>query len=298
MSSQLITYLGYLLAAVFAFFSFVTYRKFLRLKALFSEAATRLQIGQKSYDELVENEKKLNLKLEQSRVMVLDLEKIIEDGRSKYSKQSLELQDLRTKFESQLEKLTRERDHLAEESEVLMKQVKEADLNLRKLSSEGKEQSKKTGADQQELKEKFDRELSELRKQFASIEKEKKNLAMEVDKLRDILKKVDPKIIQRSKQKVKEMEQLYCSMKGLREMAEERNQNWEVALRKFAEHILEKPCPDKSIGPLVGEALEKIGCTLVHDEISEAEFRERRSRETPAVENAGDIKKSVSSPLL
>lgn len=64
------------------------------------------------------------------------------------------------------------------------------------------------------------------------------------------------------------------SMKGLREMADERNKNWEVALAKLSKWILRNSdsklakSDNTNIGPMVGEALEIIGAKLVHDEFA------------------------------
>ncbi len=56
-------------------------------------------------------------------------------------------------------------------------------------------------------------------------------------------------------------------------MHDERNENWESALRYFAAHILGKKFETvqaAGIGALVGEALEKIGATLVNDDEEQA----------------------------
>jgi hypothetical protein len=69
-------------------------------------------------------------------------------------------------------------------------------------------------------------------------------------------------------------------MKGLREMTDERNRNWEVALKKMAAYIVNakhggKAVMDhKAVGPLVGEALELIGAQLVDDAIDFSPIRE------------------------
>ncbi|MBM4252317.1 MAG: hypothetical protein FJ146_10135 [Deltaproteobacteria bacterium] len=78
----------------------------------------------------------------------------------------------------------------------------------------------------------------------------------------------DPVELKRYKRKVAQYDRLYASMKGLRELSEERNRNWEVALSKLSLWILEEkgitPIP-KAIGPLVGTALQSIGAQLITD---------------------------------
>ena len=92
----------------------------------------------------------------------------------------------------------------------------------------------------------------------------------QVEKAREVLSKVKPGELKRFKVKSTRMEQLYTSMKGLREMAEERNHNWETALRLMSSHITGKTLAEgESTAPLVGEALEKLGVVLMTDEHTE-----------------------------
>ena len=73
------------------------------------------------------------------------------------------------------------------------------------------------------------------------------------------------------KRKLAQIERLYAGMKGLRELAEERNNNLETAVRKLATHTLQSLRSNKSedlpttLGPLVGGALELIGAELIDD---------------------------------
>ena len=85
-------------------------------------------------------------------------------------------------------------------------------------------------------------------------------------------------------------ETLFTSMRGLREMSDERSQNWEIALKKMATWILTSssvaqpndPILAQSIGPIVGEALARIGSSLLEfsaeDELA-AEKQALRSSE-------------------
>ena len=85
-------------------------------------------------------------------------------------------------------------------------------------------------------------------------------------------------------------ETLFHSMKGLRDMSDERSQNWEVGLKNMATWILTSshiaipndPILSQSIGPLVGEALARIGSSLLEcsaeDELT-AEKQALRSAE-------------------
>lgn len=60
------------------------------------------------------------------------------------------------------------------------------------------------------------------------------------------------------------------TLKGQKEMLEERNQNWEVALRYLSEYILGtriKNSATMNIGALVGEALETLNKSLIMNEL-------------------------------
>jgi len=75
--------------------------------------------------------------------------------------------------------------------------------------------------------------------------------------------------LRRLRRKVAQYDRLYSSMKGLREMSEERNRNWEVALGRLASWILEEKGVQhlpQAIGPLVGQAMQLIGAQLIDDQ--------------------------------
>lgn len=84
-------------------------------------------------------------------------------------------------------------------------------------------------------------------------------------------KGADPVELKRLKRKIAQYDRLYASMKGLREMTEERNRNWEVALRKLSGWIIKEnnlaasDVDTRDIGPLVGQALSAIGAQLIDD---------------------------------
>ncbi len=109
----------------------------------------------------------------------------------------------------------------------------------------------------------------------------------------------DPVELKRFKRKVAQYERLYSSMKGLRELSEERNRNWEVALTKLSAWILEEkgiaPIPT-AIGPLVGTALQSIGAQLISEiEDDGREGGESRIHEIPDPLEAEDPSDHVES---
>lgn len=84
-------------------------------------------------------------------------------------------------------------------------------------------------------------------------------------------KALDPTELKKLKRKIAQYDRLYASMKGLREMSEERNRNWEVALRKLSLWVLaeggeERPdLKQLPIGPLVAKSMQAIGAQLIDE---------------------------------
>ena len=90
-------------------------------------------------------------------------------------------------------------------------------------------------------------------------------------------------------------------MKGLRELAEERNRNWETALRHFSLHILKEgpdsPAAGLALAPLVVNALEKIGTSLVIETAHEAAQAERAQLQTGFGIGIGEVAFQGSAPI-
>jgi hypothetical protein len=95
----------------------------------------------------------------------------------------------------------------------------------------------------------------------------------------------------RLKRRGAKLDLMYQSMRSLKEMAEERNTNWEHALRDLSEWtLLEKKrmrhetIARMSLGEQVGTALEAIGKTLV--EAEESGIEEPNNRQRPIAQMA------------
>jgi chromosome segregation ATPase len=87
--------------------------------------------------------------------------------------------------------------------------------------------------------------------------------AASADEMKDELKRLRRRIAQ--------ADRLFGQMRGLKEMVEERSQNWEIALRKLSTWIISErgvagARPPEAIGPLVGQALAAIGAQLIDDD--------------------------------
>ena len=94
----------------------------------------------------------------------------------------------------------------------------------------------------------------------------------ERDELRRKFGKLTVQDIVRLRRKATQYEKLYNSMRGLRELAEERATNWETGARKLAIYTLAQqqklsPALEQGpVGPLVTTALSLIGVQLIDDD--------------------------------
>ena len=267
--------LGYVVAFVLAVALAVVYMRGGRIKLALDEATSRLSRGQKGFDELSKDYAQIKHEYDHQQSASVKLEKSLEEMRHKAASFEMQLAKAREETKESLHKLANEKEHWQQQAEALTVQLKEAIEEKRAKIKEMEVlvgQGIKEGKQKIKVQEdKVSDEFKGLLAQLAEKEKEARQLGARVKKLEEILSKINPEEIRRTKIKAHRMEQLYNSMKGLREMADERNQNWEVALRELAAFIIKKPEVTREklkmqIGPLVGEALEIAGVTLVHDE--------------------------------
>ena len=272
--TELVTIAGYGIAVLLGILWLTARKKSLDNLALYKDAATKFELGR---ERLEKNEKQLqSLEKHQSgqQAQLKALEKDLQQAQQKAAALSQKQQGEQEKTEENLRKLERQNDNLSEQNRAITEQLAEAVRDkkqaldeLAKLAKQGGEQS---NAQIKALQEK----LGESQAQLAKMGKQLQSLKKSNEHLRSVLKKVDPDQIRKYKAKASSLEQLYQSMKNLREMAEERNQNWEKAIRVMAAHITQKDIGidgQAPIGPLLGEALEKIGSSLVIDEHSHPE---------------------------
>ena len=169
-----------------------------------------------------------------------------------------ELRFVREKLELQKNHLIKQLEQSQSREATLAAKLEDVSEKFNALSNRRDESKQKEVADlRQELRETREK-LGLAEKQAAELERRTKD--------------IDPTEFRQLKRRLLQYDRLYTSMRGLRDMADERNRNWETALRKLAAWTLQnhrpgasaRPIPE-SIGPLVGQALEAIGATLVDD---------------------------------
>jgi chromosome segregation ATPase len=113
-------------------------------------------------------------------------------------------------------------------------------------------------------------QMGQLKAELVSARRELHKTTKELQQYKGYLGS-NPKDYDTLRRRLGHAQTLYHSMKSLRELADERNQNWESALRQLAQWIVEnhkdssvqhREVAAKSIGPLVGQALELIGSEI------------------------------------
>ena len=266
------TLLG-VLAAVFAAAALIQRRQWLESKALLADTTIRYETAMQQIQKAEQSFRSQKEQTEKYRLMAQKAEKVADDIKLRSSDGKLDIIRLKTELEGLQLKFESQKEHLLEQISVLTTQLSEnvrekkaALLEVQGLGTqiEARAQSLTTGLRAQ---------LADLQTKLHEAKGERSYAVAQLAKVTSETSQVKPEELRRWQLKVARLEQLYSSMKGLREMAEERNENWETALRLFAVHILGHSLDSSkttSIGELVGEALEKIGASLVIDEEEQA----------------------------
>lgn len=269
MTPELMTYVA-ISAAVLAIIGlFVVLRRNSRLTAVLVENQARLKNGHKAYKELDHSHAQTVESLAQLRKDYDQMAMNQSEAKYKADQYKKDLDKLAKNTEENTNASRLKLDHLHEENAVLKQQLGDAIREKQEFSQKLK--SADASAVNKKQVDQKDEELQKVKANLTEAVTVAKKLKASNDKIKGILRKVDPKETKKYKQKSNQYEQLYNSMKSLREMAEERNENWETALRKLSLHILGTKNYSESspIGELVGEALEKIGTRLVEDDQEE-----------------------------
>ncbi len=179
----------------------------------------------------------------------------IETHKKNVQLKNSEIRELQSQFEKKISQL-----------EELM-DVKNKEIEIEKSKSIPKPASKA-----------LTDELKTLREKYRDLSDKNKKLEQDHNDLVQRTKDLTPELLMKMKRRIAQYDRLYQSMRGLKELAEERNQNWEFALAKLSDWVLlqnKKTTPqDSGLGKKVGLALETIGTTLVVDEHTQGQQSE------------------------
>jgi hypothetical protein len=152
-------------------------------------------------------------------------------------------------------------NHYKEENIVLSRQIKALDIENKKYSTEVRENLDKNKEISKKIIEDSENSISNLKNEIVVKEKY-------IKKLKSIKKISDKNLsllqgeLEKTKKKIKQYQYFYSVIEGRKQMLEERNSNWEKALRLLSSAILNdniksgESLSKLSLGELVAEALE------------------------------------------
>ncbi|NRA63602.1 MAG: hypothetical protein HRU19_03920 [Pseudobacteriovorax sp.] len=279
--NEYVLYVAIGLAILSSLYALITRKELGSLKALADNAAAQTTKEQRLRNKAEQSLASLQSSYDSFRDQTRSSDKKLDELKKKLYEKEQEGKEV-TELQKQADIESQRRlDILSEENTVLKSQLAEAVSEKKRITDEAANAASKASKTLSESEiSALQKDLESLKKTLNQTRKENKIFKSEVEKAREILRKVNPGELKRTKAKLSRVEQLYRSMKGLREMADERNENWETALRALAAHITaneKAQKPGEPLGPLVGEALEKIGLHLVIDEHSEPALESKGS---------------------
>ena len=256
---------GYALAAAFGGFSLFTYSRAQTLRTFLTDAAKRFELGKRAYHELEKEFGNSEQQIAQLQITVSKYESALDEARSMLANKNREIDSMDQSKRDALREAELEIDNLTLHAQDLKQQLSE-------FNNADRSNNDQTIVALQE-------EVSTLKSQNEGLKKKAEAalhdnglLTTRIDKMEKFLGTVDAAEINRIKKRAQTLEQLYKSMKGLRELAEERSHNWEIALTQLANHVLKqegvKLLPTHTFGQKVAMALEKIGGALIQDDFN------------------------------
>jgi chromosome segregation ATPase len=274
MSSEL--YLTFALIFAFACLGFAVFsrNRLAQSQAVLADVSSRLEALSKQNKQLEQGLRNAQENADKYRQQSVQSDKHVDDLKQKLNDRTVEWNKLKSEREDVQKRYALQREHLDEQVQVLTQQLADAIREKKLVQDENARLQKEGDEKSRQAMEILRSQVREAQQQTQQVRREKQQLENQLARAKEEAPRIKPEELQRYKQKVMRLEQLYSSMRGLRELAEERNKNWETALRYFAGHILQKPLDAElqaqSIGRLVGEALEKIGASLVIETRAEA----------------------------
>ena len=229
------------------------------------------------------------------------LEKDLEASKSKFEEQKQVLERTISEQKQRMAKLKHQLEHFECQAEALTTQLKEHDQDKKLYRQKFEEQN-------QSSEKKHTDKINNLTSKINELQNDKKDLQAELNKkakhnakLQEKIKALDPYSVKKAKAKIGQYNHLYKIMRGQKELTEERNENWELALKLLSHWVIDllKPKNPKTenIGQLVATALEatKSGPLIkAEDDIS---IQYRQELEELAREKITGVKKPVKKNL-
>jgi chromosome segregation ATPase len=283
----MVSMIGYVAAIVSVFIAWM-------LKTSADESAQRLNVVEQernnAVSQLQEVQRKISQSEERMEKATNEFKRLREQVQGAKGDAKAKEKELRDELQAKIDELAsidRKGEHTVEQIQVLTSQLKEADR-------ERKAAEVRADRAEQELHKRIDAAKADAEARLEQIQSESRKNRVELAAVQTKLsaaeaelKQGNPEDVKRLKKKIAQLEHLLTSMRGLKEMAEERNQNWEVALKILAKEQMRtrgiKLQGNESLGLLVSSALELLGTELVNDDPSTAVAATQESTSTSTV---------------
>jgi hypothetical protein len=262
---------GYILGVIFLGVALYYWRRSASLYSLLVEGANRFEEIRQRNHLLESTISKAETKFTMHKEQVNRLEKSGDEARNRAADllKKLEAREHESRLNS--EKFDLQRNYFEKQLQKFQEQFKASEESKHQIESMLAKATKELQIQSTVLVEEQNMDMKNLELQLRD-----KELALSTAQAK--LKQVDPEELRKLRRRIAQYERLYGSMRGLKEMTEERNRNWEVALRKLSNWILmqrglsEHEIP-KTIGPMVAEALQAIGTQLIDDSEVDSEHQ-------------------------
>ena len=191
---------------------------------------------------------------------IRSLEKEQDKLKERFEKQKSQEDQNLAELKAALEKAESKLEHERRQIEALTLQLQEVDAEKRELRIKSEESDSILKEKEKKLAAEFKDQLSSAKKKIRELEKDLKAKDQKIEKTKEKLQTADPVALKKARLRLSQYAHLYRLMRGQKEMAEERNSNWELALKLLSGWILKgkgkKVNQEDGIGQLVGEALE------------------------------------------
>ena len=267
-SLQFQTIFAYIITLIVSMVAIFLWRRAHGFHQLLQEAANRFEEGRKLNQKLQSDVQKQEEKIQEARELHKALRKSVDDLKGKNQQYLKELKKHEQTSQHSNDNSDRKISHLEEQVTNMTAQLRESDQErgqavrqLKDLQSEFDTAVTRATSEKDKDLQRAVNEAKELKKQLKQAQEgQKQAAAASVAELESQIKKLKRRLHQR--------DHLISSMRGLKEMAEERNHNWEVALRLLSTKVLEKTPSQKDtknlpIGELVSLALTSFNQELM-----------------------------------
>ena len=277
-------------------FAFYFWRRSQAMYQLLMDGANRFEELRQKSARLEHNVAQADRKIHDAKVVEETARKTLTATTVHSTKIKIELEQKQADSDRRLRNAELQRDHILAQFEQISLKYEDSIRTIEELKIQLATIAQERDKWKDQFKNHDPRHVDRLRNELTETRRKLSDQEQILSKLQ-ARPSVDPRELETTRRRAANNELLFSSMKGLRDMVDERNRNWEDALLKLSTWILtqssvaranEPVLRDGHIGPVVGEALKRIGVSLVnatHKEELEAEIAVTGETEASHAEN-------------